>query len=168
LDIFRVLGNENRRKIIKLLFEGELHINGIAKELGISVPVVFKHVRVLEENGLVERKKVGNVHLLKIKGAYFDTISKVFTAVEKSYQINVRPGETLLDAFRRAPGIEIRRTANGYLVESIDGKKGYFLFEVDGKIPKRSIEKIVLKRDSEISFYHLTPVLGKKFLVKVN
>lgn len=167
MDIFKVLGNENRRKILKLLFEGELHINGVAKELGISVPVVFKHVKVLEKNNLIERRKVGNTHLLKIKTAYLETIKKVFNAIEKAYAVKAHKGETLLQAFKRVPGIMLKKTSSGYLVESIDGKKGYFLFEVNGKIPNKSIEKIVLKKDSEISFYHLTPVLGKRFVINL-
>ncbi|MBU1120912.1 MAG: winged helix-turn-helix domain-containing protein [archaeon] len=167
MDLFRVLGNENRRKILKLLFEREMHLNEIARKIGVSVPVVFKHVKVLEKNGLVERRRVGSTHLLKIKEAYLETIRKLFTAVEKAYVIRANKGETLLSAFRETPGIEIRKEPNGYLIESIDGKKGYFLFEINGRIPRKSMEKIVLKEDSEISFYRLTPVLGKRFVINI-
>lgn len=167
MDLFRVLGNENRRKILQLLFEGEMHLNEISRKLNISVPVVFKHVNVLEKNNLIERKKIGSTHLLKIKEAYLETIRKVFTAVEKAYVIRAKKGETLLNAFREIPGIEIRKEPNGYLIESIGGKKGYFLFEINGSIPKKSMEKIVLKEDSEISFYRLMPVLGKRFVINL-
>jgi len=167
LDIFRVLGNENRRKILKLLFEEELHINGIAKRLGISVPVVFKHVKVLEDNELIERKKIGNMHVLKIRSAYVATIRKVFNAIEKSHMIKAEKGETLLSVFKRVSGIGLKKSKNGYFVDSIDGKKGFFLFEVNGKIPNRPLEKVVLKKNSEVSFYRLTPVLGKIFEINL-
>ncbi len=167
MDIFKVLGNENRRKILKILFEGEMHINGIAKKLNISVPVVFKHIKVLEKNNLIERRKVGSTHLLKIRSTYLETIKKLFSTIEKAYIIKTKKGESLFDAFKNIPGISIKKTSQGYLIESIDGKKGYFLFEVNGKIPKRSIEKIFLKKDAEISFYHLTPILGKRFLINI-
>ena len=167
LDIFKVLGNKNRRRILELLFEKEIHINGLAKELGISAPVVFKHVKLLEEHNLIERRKVGNTHLLKICDAYVDKIRKAFFALEKDYSIEVKAGDTLLEAFNKISGIKIKKSVNGYLIESIDGKKGYFLFKVNGQMPNRSIEKIVLKKDAEISFFYLMPVLGKSFAIKV-
>ncbi len=167
LDIFKVLGNKNRRRILELLFEKEMHINGLAKELGISAPVVFKHVKLLEEHNLIERRKVGNTHLLKICDVYIEDIRKVFFALEKDYSIEITAGDSLFEAFSKISGIEIKKSPNGYLIESIDGKKGYFLFKVNGQIPNRSIEKIVLKKDAEISFFCLTPVLGKSFAIKV-
>ena len=167
MDLFNILGNENRRKIVRLLFEKEYNINGIADEIGIAVPVALKHIRVLKKNRLVERKKIGNAHVLKLNSAYLQTIQKIFHAIDDSYVIKAREGETLLDAFRRVPGIGLKKTPSGYLVEKIDGKKGYFLFEIDGKLPEKSIEKILLEKNSEISFYHLTPVLGKRFVVQL-
>ncbi|MFH0955518.1 MAG: winged helix-turn-helix domain-containing protein [Candidatus Micrarchaeota archaeon] len=167
LDLFNILGNENRRKIVRLLFDNEYSINGIAKEVGIAVPVALKHVRILEKNRIVERKKIGNMHVLRLNTAYLQTIKKIFHAIGDSHVIKAHEGETLLDAFKRVPGIGLKKTPSGYLVEKIDGKKGYFLFEINGKIPEKSIEKITLEKNSEISFYHLTPVLGKRFAIQL-
>lgn len=152
---------------MRLLFDKEYHINGLAQELGIAVPVALKHIRILEKNRLVERKKIGNMHVLNLNTAYLQTIKKIFHAIDDSYIIKAREGETLLDAFKRVRGIGLKKTPSGYLIEKIDGKKGYFLFEINGKLPEKSIEKIVLEKNSEISFYHLTPVLGKRFVINL-
>ena len=62
-DLFKALGNLNRRSMIKLLMQQDFHISGIAKELNIAVPVALKHAQILEEVGLIEREIVGNIYL---------------------------------------------------------------------------------------------------------
>ena len=167
LDVLKILGNDNRRRILRLLCDEELHINGIAKKLGISPPLVFKHVAVLEKHGFIERRRIGSAHLLRVKDSKLDTLRKVFNATENVNTIDVKKGETLLDAFRMVSGIGVKKTPKGYIVESVEGRKGYFLVEVNGKLPNKPLDKIVLNSDSEISFYYLKPVLGKRFAIHV-
>jgi len=167
LDILNILGNENRRKILLLLFENETHINEIARKLGISVPVVFKHITILEKNRLVERKIIGNVHVFNINSAHVQTLKKIFDTIDQAQTISIKKSQNLLDALKKVGDIGLKRTKDGYFVESIGGKKGYFLFEVNGTIPNKSLEKISLKKDSEISFYYLTPVLGRRLAINL-
>jgi len=54
--IFRALSSKTRIEMMKLLMQREYHVSGLAKALGISVPVVAKHVKILEDAGLVESK----------------------------------------------------------------------------------------------------------------
>jgi predicted transcriptional regulator len=64
--MFKTLSSETRRKILSILTRGELHISGIAKEIGISVPGVVRHCKILEKEGLIKRRKFGRAHVLSI------------------------------------------------------------------------------------------------------
>ncbi len=51
--VFRALASESRARIIELLAEGDMNINELSLALGLAQPSVTKHVRILEEAGLV-------------------------------------------------------------------------------------------------------------------
>lgn len=52
-NVFEVLAEPNRRRIVELLRDGELAVNEIVEALGLSQPSVSKHLRVLREAGVV-------------------------------------------------------------------------------------------------------------------
>jgi DNA-binding transcriptional ArsR family regulator len=58
-DIFAVLGEPRRRRILELLAEGERSVGALATELGISQPSVTQHLTALREVGLVASEKRG-------------------------------------------------------------------------------------------------------------
>ena len=66
LDIFRALGDPTRLRIIHLLRAMELAVGEIAQVVGQSQPRVSRHVRILAEAGLVERRKEGNWVFLRL------------------------------------------------------------------------------------------------------
>ncbi len=66
LDIFRALGDPTRLRIFCLLRAMELAVGEIAQVVGQSQPRVSRHVRILAEAGLVERRKEGNWVFLRI------------------------------------------------------------------------------------------------------
>ena len=57
---FKILGDENRLKIIALLNNQERNVGEIATLLGISEPTVSHHLSKLREMGLVNLRQVGN------------------------------------------------------------------------------------------------------------
>lgn len=66
LDIFRALGDPTRLRVIHLLRAMELSVGEIAQVVGQSQPRVSRHVRILAEAGLVERRKEGNWVFLRL------------------------------------------------------------------------------------------------------
>lgn len=52
------LGDPTRRCVIERLANGPARTNELARAVGVSVPAVSRHLRVLRENGLVERSDV--------------------------------------------------------------------------------------------------------------
>ena len=59
IKVTRALSDPNRVKIIKLLQQRAMFVSEIQAALGISPPAVSKHLKVLEEAGLVSFHKEG-------------------------------------------------------------------------------------------------------------
>jgi len=53
------LSDPNRVRVLKLLQEGELCVCEIQKVLGLAQSTVSKHMKLLEDAGLVNRKRQG-------------------------------------------------------------------------------------------------------------
>ncbi len=167
MDLFRALGNENRRSMLKLLLNKEFHISGLAKELGISVPVTLKHAKVLEGVGLIERSHVGNMHVLKISNEALESLKGVWGLFEKPLVVSVKKGSMMLNALKKVRGISFSKTEKGFFVSAVDGKKDYYLYEVNGEIPLDSADKFALKNDCVVELKRLVPVVGKKISIRV-
>ncbi|MEG8038192.1 metalloregulator ArsR/SmtB family transcription factor [Sphingomonas sp. LR60] len=60
LDIFRALADESRLRIVALLGTMELSVGELAQVLGQSQPRVSRHVKILCDAGLAERRKEGS------------------------------------------------------------------------------------------------------------
>ena len=52
---FAALANPTRRAILARLAEGEATVNTLAEPFGMSLPAVSKHIKVLEDAGLITR-----------------------------------------------------------------------------------------------------------------
>jgi DNA-binding transcriptional ArsR family regulator len=53
MEVYDVLTDRSRRRILDLLRERERSVNELVEALGLSQPGVSKHLRVLREAGLV-------------------------------------------------------------------------------------------------------------------
>lgn len=60
LDIFRALADHSRLRIVCLLRTMELSVGELAQVLGQSQPRVSRHVKILTDAGLAERRKEGS------------------------------------------------------------------------------------------------------------
>lgn len=60
--VFSALGDPIRRKIVERLARGPLSVGELAAGFPVSQPAISRHVRVLEESGLLEREVLGRVH----------------------------------------------------------------------------------------------------------
>ena len=60
--IFRALGHRTRRAILDRLSRGPSLVTELAAPFDLALPTVSKHIRVLEEAGLVLRSVDGRIH----------------------------------------------------------------------------------------------------------
>src|SRR5687768_7968185 len=68
-EIFRSLGDPTRLRIIALLRAMELSVGELAQVLGQSQPRVSRHVKILIDAGLAERRKEGSWVFLSLADA---------------------------------------------------------------------------------------------------
>jgi DNA-binding transcriptional ArsR family regulator len=66
---FSALADPTRRAILSRLARGPASVTEIADPFDISLPAVSKHVRVLEEAGLLSRQIEGRVHTCHLQAA---------------------------------------------------------------------------------------------------
>jgi len=58
-DVFHAIADPTRREIIDLLARRSLPVNDVAERFDISRPAVSKHIKILNECGLVVIQKKG-------------------------------------------------------------------------------------------------------------
>ena len=64
---FSALADATRRQILERLSEGDCCVTDLAKPHQMSLPAVSKHLRVLENAGLIKRHKSGRIHQLNLE-----------------------------------------------------------------------------------------------------
>src|SRR5215212_11602102 len=56
-ETFAALANATRRAILARLTEGEASVNELAEPFELTLPAISKHIKVLEQAGLVVRSR---------------------------------------------------------------------------------------------------------------
>ena len=64
--IFSALSDATRRAILEHLTQGESSVTALAKPFDMSPPAISKHLRILEETGLIVRRKEGRIHFIHL------------------------------------------------------------------------------------------------------
>jgi DNA-binding transcriptional ArsR family regulator len=64
--VFSALSDPTRRAILTRLTRGEATVSQVAKPFGTSLPAISKHIKILEEAGLLARRKRGRTHHLHL------------------------------------------------------------------------------------------------------
>ena len=68
LDLaFGALAHPIRRGILARLSTGEASIAQLAKPFKVSAPAITRHMRILEEAGLLSRRKLGREHRCRLE-----------------------------------------------------------------------------------------------------
>lgn len=65
------LAEPNRLQIVELLRDGPLTVGEIAEQLGLNQPQASKHLRVLNNAGLVEVQAMANRRIYKLRAEPF-------------------------------------------------------------------------------------------------
>lgn len=66
------LGNNVRRQIVEMLSNGPRAAGEIAEQFPISRPAVSKHLRLLEQAGIISHETIGNRNLYQLEQVGFD------------------------------------------------------------------------------------------------
>jgi DNA-binding transcriptional ArsR family regulator len=66
-DPFRALSHPIRRSIVERLAEGPATVGVVTEGFGVSKPAISRHLKVLEETGVVTRVIEGRTHRLSLE-----------------------------------------------------------------------------------------------------
>jgi DNA-binding transcriptional ArsR family regulator len=83
-DVFQAIADPNRRAILNLLANQKLTLNSIAEKFEISRPAVSKHIKILNECGLIEIERKGRERYCEAKP---EKLSEVIGWIEHYKQI---------------------------------------------------------------------------------
>ena len=67
--VFAAVAHPIRRAMVERLAEGDCSVGELAREHDVSPPAISKHLRVLEEAGLLEQTPDGRVRRCSLKAA---------------------------------------------------------------------------------------------------
>ena len=162
--IFRALSSPTRIEILKTLTHNEMHLSGLARVLNISVPVTSRHIKILEDVGLINKRIFGNTHLLTAKIKNLEESLEPF--VDESL-IEIQKKKSIFDALKQVPGIEVKKVGKHQYIRSINGDEGYYIYEVDGKLPKKSINEYTIDKNVTLDLKKLVSVKKKKIRANV-
>jgi len=95
--ILKAVGDTTRRQILTLLVqEGPLRVTGLASHFDMSLNSVSKHIKVLEEAGLVTRRTMGREHFIAAELAPLRHTEKWFGQLKSVWELRLAALDQLL------------------------------------------------------------------------
>jgi DNA-binding transcriptional ArsR family regulator len=95
-ETFAALADPTRRAILARLAEGETSTTVLAEPFDVSLPAVMKHLRVLEDAGLIIREKEGRVSLCRINASPLQHVAEWINSYEHFWRLKLEGLETHL------------------------------------------------------------------------
>ena len=83
---FAALADPTRRRILAHLATGDRCVGDLAKPHRMSLPAVSKHLRVLENAGLIRRRRTGRRHSLKLETKPLQQAAQWIEAYQKFWE----------------------------------------------------------------------------------
>lgn len=83
-DVFQAIADPHRRAIIALLAHQKLTVNAVAEHFPISRPAVSRHIKILQECGLVVARRRGRERYYEVR---LEKLNEVSDWVEKYQKV---------------------------------------------------------------------------------
>ena len=96
-DVFGALADPTRRRILEHLAHGDQCVTDLARPHDMSLPAVSKHLRVLEDAGLIRRQRNGRVHQMKLEAKPMQEAQAWIDRYRKFWEANLDQFEKYLD-----------------------------------------------------------------------
>lgn len=75
-NVFQALSDPTRRAILQKLIESENNLGELAKPFDLSIPMISKHVKILENAGLIARRIEKQQRIFSLTQSAFVEIDK--------------------------------------------------------------------------------------------
>jgi len=97
LDVFQVIGDASRRRMLVLLSDNVLSINALAENFDMSRPAVSKHVKILQNAGFISITDIGRERFCALKKDGFDEIRNWISFFDEFWTSKLKNLEHLLN-----------------------------------------------------------------------
>jgi DNA-binding transcriptional ArsR family regulator len=101
---FSALSDAHRRQILDLLDAGPVSVSELAAPLGMSLPGVLKHIRVLEEASMVETRKQGRTRWCRLGPRPLEEAAEWIDERRRLWDRRLERFERLVDDVNGGPG----------------------------------------------------------------
>ena len=99
--IFRALADPTRRGMLARLALGDKSIGELAEPFAMTFAGASKHVKVLEEAGLIARRKQGRTHLISIDAKPLEEAERWIRQWERFWNVRLDRLEALIEQEKR-------------------------------------------------------------------
>jgi DNA-binding transcriptional ArsR family regulator len=96
--VFHAIGDPTRRGMLASLALGEKSIGELAEPFDMSFAGASKHVKVLEDAGLLSRRKAGRTHLCSLKAEPLAEAERWIRQWEKFWNVRLDRLQALVEA----------------------------------------------------------------------
>ena len=100
-DVFQAIADPVRRDIVALLAQKPLTMNSVASRFEISRPAISKHIKILNECGLVEIQKQGRERYCKIQPANLNVVSDWLEQFRELWEAKLDSFESYLETLQQ-------------------------------------------------------------------
>lgn len=97
LDVFQAIADPTRRAILIMLATQALPVNALAGKFEMSRPAVSKHIKVLNESGLVKITDSGRERYCSLNRQGFTEVTNWFAFFDKFWNEKLSNLENLLN-----------------------------------------------------------------------
>ena len=98
---FRALADPTRRGMLASLALGEKSIGALAEPFQMTFAGASKHVKVLEDAGLIARRKVGRTHLIRVEVGPLEEAEAWLRKWEKFWTARLDRLEALIESDKK-------------------------------------------------------------------
>ncbi len=104
---FAALAHPVRRAMLDRLLSGELTIGELSAPFPIQKPTISRHIRTLEEAGLIERTVIGRTHRCRVSSKGIRELRTWLDRYERFWSLQLDQLDQFLNASaERDPGAE--------------------------------------------------------------
>ncbi|MEM9636126.1 MAG: metalloregulator ArsR/SmtB family transcription factor [Pseudomonadota bacterium] len=97
---FSALANPTRRAILAHLLKGEATVNALAEPFEMSLPAISKHIRVLEEAGLISRSRDAQFRPCRLNAAPLAAVAQWTEAYRPIWEARFDVMEQVMKAMK--------------------------------------------------------------------
>jgi DNA-binding transcriptional ArsR family regulator len=99
-DVFNAVAEPRRRQLLDELADGERSVNELVERLGLTQPLVSKHLRVLREVGAVHVRDDGRRRLYRIEAEALKPLHDWVSNYERMWSERFDALDTVLDELK--------------------------------------------------------------------